>query len=144
MKASNQQFEIGLGTLGTSKIIQTGSDYQVIKLTKKKAKTYHQVKIEFLTWYISLKVEAASSRVGTHDLSPIFQSVSHAYQLCNKVSKEPHVLNFFCAGSTTLVQEKKKSFWAKNAHSIPNSKDTKTYLGVYYYVFMVDFTTARP
>ena len=83
MKASNQQFEIGLGTLGTSKIIQTGSDY---KLTKKKAKTYHQVKIEFLTWYISLKVEAASSRVGTHDLSPIFQSVSHAYQLCNKVS----------------------------------------------------------
>ena len=44
-------------------------------------------------------------REGTHDLSPIFQSVSHAYQLCNKVSKEPHVLNFFCAGSTTLVQE---------------------------------------
>ena len=26
-------------------------------------------------------------RVGTHDLSPIFQSVSHAYQLCNKVSQ---------------------------------------------------------
>ena len=25
--------------------------------------------------------------MGTHDLSPIFQSVSHAYQLCNKVSK---------------------------------------------------------
>ena len=65
---------------------------------------------------------------GTHDLSPIFQSVSHAYQLCNKVSKEPHVLNFFCAGSTTLVQEKKKSFWAKNAHSIPNSKVTNNLL----------------
>ena len=25
--------------------------------------------------------------MGTHDLSPIFQSVSHAYQLCNKVSQ---------------------------------------------------------
>ena len=80
---------------------------------------------------------------GTHDLSPIFQSVSHAYQLCNKVSKEPHVLNFFCAGSTTLVQEKKKSFWAKNAHSIPNSKGTKTYLGIYYHVFIFDFTTSQ-
>ena len=83
---------------------------------------------------------------GTHDLSPIFQSVSHAYQLCNKVSKEPHVLIFFCAGSTTLVQEKKKSFWAKNAHSIPNSKDTKNifrYLLLFIYVWFYYITVLK-
>ena len=45
---------------------------------------------------------------GTHDLSPIFQSVSHAYQLCNKVSKEPHVLNFFAQALLLLFKKRRK------------------------------------